>query len=94
MGLADDFDNWYDEEGSLVFGFGGYMVDKNATCEDGTCCCDELCKNITGTLYGNIVVTGTKGTQPVPEPATMLLFGVGLAGIAGFGRRKNKKSDC
>jgi hypothetical protein len=34
------------------------------------------------------IVTQAESIKPVPEPATMILFGLGLIGVAGFGRKK------
>ena len=35
-------------------------------------------------------LTITAGVQPVPEPGTLILMGIGLAGIAGVGRKRLK----
>jgi hypothetical protein len=42
---------------------------------------------------GNVITgqtTHAPAPAPVPEPATMLLFGTGLAGLAGWRKRNNK----
>jgi hypothetical protein len=48
-------------------------------------------------IFGFIIVStvfangGSLNGFPVPEPATLLLLGVGMVGLAGFGRKKFKK---
>lgn len=41
---------------------------------------------------GNDNLMGNNSTAPVPEPATMFLFGIGLTGFAGIQLRKQKKA--
>jgi hypothetical protein len=41
-------------------------------------------------MYCGNDVGDVTATAPVPEPATMLLFGIGIVGLAGF-RKKFKK---
>jgi len=38
--------------------------------------------------YQDVLIMGTAGTNPVPEPTTMALLGIGLIGLVAVGRKK------
>jgi hypothetical protein len=44
-----------------------------------------------GTQTANVRLNGEGGPILVPEPATLLLLGSGLAGLVGFGKRRKRR---
>lgn len=42
---------------------------------------------------GTIIIDITERNQPVPEPATFMLLGIGLAGMSAVVLRRRKRAD-
>jgi len=75
--VFDFFGNQADQaNGEIYVDFGGSIYVQNAFFE------------IIGESHNNEFAVAGITVAPVPEPATMLLLGIGLCGLAGVGRRK------
>jgi len=69
----------------VISGVGIDAVDFDQTNSQGYYTAAHV-QGITGGLSG--VITSGGSSQPVPEPTTMLLLGIGLTGLAFFGRKR------
>lgn len=99
--LKDDTDPWYQpfefafgwaEDGTWDFGEvnnGSYSYDVSASyLADGSF--TIMIASVGGDFFINqsdLEIT----YEPIPEPATLILFGTGLIGLAGLGKKKFKK---
>lgn len=67
-------------------GFFGVIEDSGAIAAGTPISFGQQSYNWSGVSFDNVTYT-SNNPNPVPEPATMLLFATGLAGIAGLRRR-------
>jgi hypothetical protein len=54
---------------------------------------DGSTSSIGNNRIDNFVVEGDAGSSPVPEPASLLLLGVGLSGVAARLRHRMKRTE-
>lgn len=69
-------------------GFFGLIEDSGTLAAGTPFSFGQQSRNWSGVSFDNITYT-SNGPSPVPEPATMLLFGTGLIGLISLRKRKN-----